>query len=310
VKAVEGYKATFAGNSVQYDVQSDDLSFSSEFAKFSRFDGNRTSQTVACDYTKTIYATSKFRETYSTNQPVVFTVIVVCVFIFTAMSFFLYDVAVQRRNDKVVKTAARTTEIVSSIFPKAVHERMMQEAEEREQQEEMFKRKRKRSNSADLFDFVNLGKEGNKADASMCESAEEPMENWNSRTKPIADFFPTATILFADIVGFTAWSSTREPCQVFVLLESIFHEFDLIAKRRGVYKVETIGDCYVAVCGLPVPRKDHVVVMCRFARDCVNKVHSVLRQLEIELGPDTAELGMRFGLHSGSVTAGVLRGER
>ena len=44
---------------------------------------------------------------------------------------------------------------------------------------------------------------------------------------------------------FTAWSSTREPSQVFTLLESIYHEFDAIAKRRAVFKVETIGDCYV-----------------------------------------------------------------
>jgi Adenylate and Guanylate cyclase catalytic domain len=252
-----------------------------------------------------------FRAKYRTNQPIIFTAIVVFIFIFTAMAFFVYDMAVQRRNTKVVRTAARTSEIVASIFPKDVHKRILAEAEERERQEAMYKRKRKRANSADLVDFLNVGnKDESKGGLSAGESADDSVDNWNSRPKPIADFFPTATILFADIVGFTAWSSTREPSQVFVLLESIFHEFDIIAKRRGVYKVETIGDCYVAVCGVPLPRKDHVVVMSRFARDCMNKVQSVLHQLEIELGPDTAELGMRFGLHSGAVTAGVLRGER
>ena len=45
-------------------------------------------------------------------------------------------------------------------------------------------------------------------------------------------------------LGFTAWSSMREPAQVFRLLESIYHSFDEIAKRRKVFKVETIGDCY------------------------------------------------------------------
>ena len=49
---------------------------------------------------------------------------------------------------------------------------------------------------------------------------------------------------FADIVGFTAWSSMREPSQVFALLEHIYSSFDAIAKRRHVFKVETIGDCY------------------------------------------------------------------
>jgi Adenylate and Guanylate cyclase catalytic domain len=52
-------------------------------------------------------------------------------------------------------------------------------------------------------------------------------------------------ITVADVSGFTAWSSIRDPHQVFTLLESIFQAFDAIAKRYGVYKVETVGDCYV-----------------------------------------------------------------
>ena len=55
----------------------------------------------------------------------------------------------------------------------------------------------------------------------------------------------------------------REPAQVFTLLETLYNEFDQIAKRRRVFKVETIGDCYVAVCGLPEYRKDHATVMVR-----------------------------------------------
>jgi hypothetical protein len=77
-----------------------------------------------------------------------------------------------------------------------------------------------------------------------------------------------------------------------------------------VFKVETIGDCYVAVTGLPNPRKDHAVAMARFARDCMYRMHQLTRKLEVVLGPDTVDLSMRFGLHSGPVTAGVLRGAR
>lgn len=62
--------------------------------------------------------------------------------------------------------------------------------------------------------------------------------------------------------------------------------------------------------GLPDPRKDHAVAMARFAFDCMNKFHLLLPKLEIVLGPDTADLAIRMGIHSGSVTAGVLRGER
>lgn len=59
--------------------------------------------------------------------------------------------------------------------------------------------------------------------------------------------FPHTTVLFADISGFTAWSSVREPSQVFTLLETVYKAFDKIAKRRKVFKVETVGDCYVRI---------------------------------------------------------------
>lgn len=63
--------------------------------------------------------------------------------------------------------------------------------------------------------------------------------------------------------------------------------------------VETIGDCYVAVCGLPEPRSDHAVVMARFSRECLVKFSETVKQLEVTLGPDTGDLGVRIGLHSG-----------
>lgn len=159
-------------------------------------------------------------------------------------------------------------------------------------------------------------------------------------SKPIAELFPETTIskltdfcpvlvfwtltfltdniafscscfpVFADMAGFTAWSSVREPTQVFTLLETIYHSFDQIAKRRRVFKVETIGDCYVAVAGLPMPRKDHASVMARFASECLAKMDMLTRNLEASLGPDTGDLSLRIGLHSGQVTAGVLRGEK
>jgi Adenylate and Guanylate cyclase catalytic domain len=66
----------------------------------------------------------------------------------------------------------------------------------------------------------------------------------------------------------------------------------------------------MGACGLPEARKNHVIAICRFAKDIVNKMNLLVRDLEVELGPDTAELGIRVGIHSGQVTAGVLRGER
>lgn len=128
--------------------------------------------------------------------------------------------------------------------------------------------------------------------------------------KPIADLFPHCTVLFSDIEGFTAWSSEREPEQVFTLLQTIFQAFDRIARKRDIFKVEAIGDCYIAVAGLPDPQPDHAVRMTKYARSCLNKVNEITKKLEVSLGPGTGDLRMRFGLHSGPVTAGVLRGEK
>ena len=142
------------------------------------------------------------------------------------------------------------------------------------------------------------------------DNANDTSGTENEADSPIADLFSNCTVLFADISGFTSWSSERSPGQVFVLLENIYGAFDRIADRRGVFKVETIGDCYMAVTGLPNPIKDHAVVMARFARDCRDELNALTRSLEVSLGPETSDLTMRFGLHSGPVTAGVLRGQK
>jgi hypothetical protein len=69
-----------------------------------------------------------------------------------------------------------------------------------------------------------------------------------------------------------------------------------------------IGDCYVAVTGLPDPIEDHAAVMAHFAEECRSKTNSVLEALAESFGPSVGHLSMRFGMHSGSVIAGVLRG--
>ncbi len=91
-----------------------------------------------------------------------------------------------------------------------------------------------------------------------------------------------------------------------MLVEKINGGLDSNDMREGVFKVEPIGESYVAVAGLPEPRPDHAIVMIKFSKDCRTRMSEVTRKLGVSLGPDTEDLAMRFGLHSGPVTAGVL----
>jgi class 3 adenylate cyclase len=66
----------------------------------------------------------------------------------------------------------------------------------------------------------------------------------------------------------------------------------------------------MAATGLPKPQPDHAVRMVKFARDCILQMAVLLEELEMSLGDDTTDLAMRVGMHSGGVTAGVLRGDK
>ncbi len=120
---------------------------------------------------------------------------------------------------------------------------------------------------------------------------------------------PLSSFVSCDTAGFTKWSSEHSPTEVFKLLEQIFWEFDEIAANLNVFKLGTIGDCYIAVTGIPTPVKDHAVLLTQFAFDARDKVREVCARLEGE-GMDTAKLDMRFGIHSGDTTAGILRGAK
>jgi hypothetical protein len=71
-----------------------------------------------------------------------------------------------------------------------------------------------------------------------------------------------------------------------------------------------IGDCYIAVTGVPDVRDDHAVLLAEFAHECRIKTNLVISELANEFGTSVNNLSMRFGLHSGEVTAGVLRGAK
>jgi class 3 adenylate cyclase len=66
----------------------------------------------------------------------------------------------------------------------------------------------------------------------------------------------------------------------------------------------------VAVCGLPESNKHHALKMAKFASSCLDEMTIITKKLELSLGPGTADLALRVGLHSGPTIAGVLRGEK
>lgn len=130
--------------------------------------------------------------------------------------FVVYDISVQRRNQMIVSNAARSNAIVSSLFPAHIRDRLLE-------------RQENNNGPADTT-------------ASKMRSFLKTNETHEvAKSKPLAELFLETTLLFADIAGFTAWSSTREPTQVFDLLECVYSELDKLSKKRRVLKVETVG---------------------------------------------------------------------
>ena len=116
---------------------------------------------------------------------------------------------------------------------------------------------------------------------------------------PIADTFPDVTILFTDLVGFTELSSRLPAAELVEILNEVFSEFDTLALEHGVEKIKTIGDAYLVVAGIPVPRDDHAQAIAEMAIDMlhVQQRFAARRNLPLE---------MRIGIHSGPVVAGVI----
>lgn len=115
----------------------------------------------------------------------------------------------------------------------------------------------------------------------------------------IADSFADVTVLFADLAGFTALSAKMSADDVVDMLNGLFSRFDHVANELGIEKIKTIGDCYMAVCGLPRRCPDHAERMA----------HMALRMLEEtqEYGKEKGlALQIRIGLNSGPVVAGVI----
>jgi class 3 adenylate cyclase len=115
----------------------------------------------------------------------------------------------------------------------------------------------------------------------------------------IADRFPEVTVLFADLVDFTASSDRSSPERVVRVLADLFTAFDRLAARHGLEKIKTVGDAYMVAGGLPVPRPDHAEAVAEMAL-------AVREEAGRHRDPAGRPLQVRIGIDSGPVVAGVI----
>jgi adenylate cyclase len=115
----------------------------------------------------------------------------------------------------------------------------------------------------------------------------------------IADHVDQVTILFCDLVGFTAISQALPAARTIDFLSRIFSAFDQLAAEHGVEKIKTIGDAYMVVGGIPEHQPDHAMRIATLAPRMLEAVRIISEST-------TLALHARIGIHTGAVVAGVL----
>jgi guanylate cyclase len=120
-----------------------------------------------------------------------------------------------------------------------------------------------------------------------------------NENRTIAERFEAASILFADLAGFTELSARLDPEEMVDILNEIFSHFDGLVEKHGVEKIRTIGDNYMVVAGAPRPRPDHAQALARVALEMNDYIcnHPKICERQIEF---------RFGINSGPVIGGVV----
>lgn len=115
----------------------------------------------------------------------------------------------------------------------------------------------------------------------------------------IAHRADAASVLFADVVGFTSFARANDPERVVTLLDDVFSRFDEIAIAHDAEKIKTLGDGYLVVAGLPEPLEGHA----HACADIATAMHEVVEDFNARHGLDWS---LRVGIHSGEVVAGVI----
>ena len=115
----------------------------------------------------------------------------------------------------------------------------------------------------------------------------------------IADGHADATVLLADLVGFTSLSAHIDPEQIVQLLNEVFSAFDILVEKHRLEKIKTIGDAYMVAGGISVPRPDHAEAIAELAIDLRDEIERLNQQYD-------TSIRLRIGICTGPVIAGVI----
>ncbi len=145
---------------------------------------------------------------------------------------------------------------------------------------------------------VNLEKA--KADELLLAILPQQIANeLKNGVRSIGQDFEDVTVLFSDIVEFTKTSSGHSASEIVEALNNLFTKFDRRAQRSGVEKIKTIGDAYMATCGVPEPNPNHARIMVDFAKGMLEDLEEYNKTAKIPFK-------IRIGLNCGPATAGVI----
>ncbi|XP_074644360.1 guanylate cyclase soluble subunit beta-2-like [Tubulanus polymorphus] len=148
---------------------------------------------------------------------------------------------------------------------------------------------------------VALEKEKQKTDTLLHQMLPVKVaEQLRNGLKVDAEKFEEVTILFSDIVTFTNIAAACSPLDIVKMLNAMYLRFDRLTTKHDVYKVETIGDAYMVVGGVPEPIKNHAEKVANFALDMIEK------SMEVHSPATGKPLQIRVGIHTGPVVAGVV----
>lgn len=183
---INGHNARVTGkgslHSSKYDYLHQQADWSTIASPGDGILGTNNPENLNCYYTLDVYPTDKLKALYTSSNPFTFASAILAVFVFIIIVFFCYDFVVQRRQQKVQRIAKQTANIVKSLFPKNVQDRIMEEAKAAAEADNEGQRGFRFSNKERLKNALQNG---------------EDNEERHKNAPPIADLFPSTTIMFA-----------------------------------------------------------------------------------------------------------------